>query len=133
MMPIGPIIFTAAISALFTAVGLKMACGFMFEASPSYGNAWLATFAGAVASTLLSPLVAEILHVHGSFFGFGIMAFLIQAAVFKGVLYLPGRGKLSFGESCLASLLAVLILITLSLLFKWVLGFSLIVGGHLLM
>ncbi|SMG47121.1 hypothetical protein SAMN06275492_14116 [Dethiosulfovibrio salsuginis] len=132
MMPMGPIIFTAAISALFSAVGLKMACRFMFGTAPSYGNAWLAAFAGAVASAFLSPMIAGAFHGHSGYFGFGIIAFLVQAAVFKAVLYLPGRGKLSFGESCIASLLAVFILMVLSMLFKGLLGFSLLAGGHVL-
>lgn len=130
MMFLGPMVMTAAVSALITAIGLKLACRAMFGMAPSYGNAWLAAFAGAVAASVAAPLLNSVLHMWiGGFWGFGLIAFLVQAAVFKGILRLPGNRGLSFGESCLASLLAVLILMVLSFLVRAILGVSFLAGG----
>ncbi|MCF4152670.1 hypothetical protein L2W58_12765 [Dethiosulfovibrio sp. F2B] len=130
LMFLGPVIMTAAVSALVTAIGLKLACRGMFGVAPSYGNAWLAAFAGAVAASVLTPMLGSVLHMwFGGFLGFGLVAFFVQAAVFKGILRLPGGRGLSFGESCLASLLAVLILMVLSFLLKAILGISFLAGG----
>lgn len=104
-------LLVSAFVALVVALAIKLACKIIYGAAPSYGNAWLGAFAGAVAGSVVTPLF---LMTFGPWMGAsllsGVVAFLVQAAVFKKVLRIEGKGELSYGESFLMALVAALLL-----------------------
>ena len=118
-----PVLVGSALVALVVALAIRLSCKMMYGAAPSYGNAWLGAFAGAVAGSVLTPLLMMMTgFMLGAPLLTGVAAFLVQAAVFKKVLVIEGRGQLSFGESSLMALVAALLLVILMPLAKFCVG-----------